>query len=105
MSDDLPPSMYGGGDNFDDIYHDHEELWDSLADNLDYGGGHELFDDVVEALEDRNYGAGEGWQVEQWLDGIVDINEIYQDDDGNWHMSFDFEFETKDGFYEGTRGW
>ncbi len=105
MSDDLPPSMYGDGDNLDDIYEYHKENWDSFAESLDYGGGHELFEDVTEALQDRNYGAGEGWQIDDWLDGITNITDFYQDNQGNWHIQFSFEFDTEDGHYEGTRGW
>lgn len=100
-----PPSMYGDEGDYGDVYHSHEELWDSLAENLDYGSGHELFDDVAQALSEHGYGQGEGFTLEEWMESIKDIDELYQDEDGNWHIHFDWEMETEDGDYGGSRGW
>lgn len=107
MSDDLPPSMFDGDDNLDNIWQEHADDWDAFAEYLDYGeeGGHELFEDVAEALSERGYGQGDGFSIAEWMNGITDITDFYQDEQGKWHIQFEFDLERDEGRYTGVRGW
>ena len=102
----LPPSQFGGDDgdgggtNYDSIYDEHNVMWDMIAEEHGIEGGYILFNDVIDALEAKQYGAGTGWDLGSWLNNISDIFNVEYDDEGNLHFDFDFDY---DGAYGGSR--
>ena len=93
----LPPSMFGGdGDEGD--YDDNPAIDPALFE--DAGGSLSDFHDAM-----QEYAEGSGFSAQEWEDMIVDIRDVYYDDEGNLHFTFDFEMydEDTDTGYTGTR--
>ena len=56
-------------------------------------------------LFDAYFEGSGGFSVDQWMDWtqLIDNLTIRQDEDGLW-FNFDFDFESDDGEYSGSRG-
>lgn len=84
----LPPSMFG--DNGGEYEGDNRDVFEGL----DIG-------DVQEAIGD--WSSGSGFSTDQWMEGITDIRDVWYDENGTMHGTFDFDIETDEGDYVGTR--
>ena len=86
-----PPSMFDG-----DGYGDNENIDPQIFEEL--GGDISDFHDAME-----HYAEGSGFTAEEWESFITEIRDVSYDDEGNLHFTFDFDMETDEGAYEGTR--
>jgi hypothetical protein len=62
-------------------------------------------DTVFDAMEEWRHGpGGDTWTQEEWFDMVHEIDNFhdYVDDEGNYHYSFDFAWESADGYYYGS---